>query len=216
MVGTNDSIEVGPGHGHHSFIGEPQALEDRHLRPLVDSQLDVGQHQGTVALRHQEGARLAGGLDREAVAVDQPDPGADGVDAQAGPGQVEKGQRRDEVDLDAAVGAQQLDRTLGDQRGTGHGIEHFAVSDGRRHQLLHHGGVDLVQGLASLVQIVERRGRLDQAGAGVAGGAHEADGTGGDGLGGGDADEPRVARPEADDHDPPGHVPEAGAGGGTT
>ncbi len=58
-------------------------------------ELDVGQHGRAPALRHQQRAPLAGRLDGERLAVDQPQPGSHRVDAQPGAGQVEEGQRPD-------------------------------------------------------------------------------------------------------------------------
>ncbi len=56
----------------------------------------------------------------------------------------------------------------------------------------------------------------DQAGARMAGGPHEAGGCGGDRRLRGQAHESRVARPEADHHDPAGHLPVLGTAGGWT
>ena len=77
--------------------GAPRPARRRRDRP-TEGQLDVGEHVDGVALGDQQRAALAGGLDREALAVDQPHPGRDRIDAEAGPGQVEERQRRHDLD----------------------------------------------------------------------------------------------------------------------
>ena len=64
---------------------------------LLVGQLDVGEHVVGVAVGDQQRAGGAGGVDGEAVPVDQPHAGLDRVDAEATPGQVEERHAGDDL-----------------------------------------------------------------------------------------------------------------------
>ena len=95
VVGLERPIQVGPGHGRDRLVGEPEALEDRHLGTVVDGQLDVGQHQARCRTgppgggpsgrppRPRSGGRRPAGRRR-----------LTGSMPEAGPGQVEERQSR--------------------------------------------------------------------------------------------------------------------------
>ena len=112
------SIEVGPRDLAHGLVGQPEPLQHdgRRRRVVLERELDLGQHLGRVALRHQQWARLAGGVDREALAVDDAHRHRDRVDPEPGPREVEERQAGHDLDLDPPVRPQQLDGALGDQR----------------------------------------------------------------------------------------------------
>ena len=86
-----------------AWSGRPEALEhDDRSGPVVDGELDVRQHPRPVALGDEERASLAGRLDGEAVAVDEPHAGGERVDAEGLPRQVEVGERGLDDELDVA------------------------------------------------------------------------------------------------------------------
>ena len=128
------------------------------------------------------------------------------IDPEALPGQVEERHGRDHLHVDPPIGAQQLHSPLRDRRRARHRVQDLAVDGRRVNQPLDHAGVDVLYRRGLLVEGVEGDRRLDQPRARMPPGAHEADVDGSDGLGRGYGHEPRVARPQADDHDPPGHV----------
>ena len=118
-----------------------------------------------VALRDEERAPLARGLDREAVPVDEPDPGGERVDAQGLPGEVEVGERGLHDELDVArcgPGPQQRHRSLGHQGRARHGVEHLAVGRGLGHEQVDDALVDVVQPLGVVVDGVEGAGFAEQ------------------------------------------------------
>ncbi len=135
MIGLDGTVDVGPRHLEHGLVGQAQALQhdDRLVRAearvdaTVEGQLHVGEHVHRVALGDEQRAPLAGGVDVEALAVDDPHRPGDGVDAEPGPRQVEERQRRDDLDYEVltnlGLGQQQLDGVLGDDRRAGHGVD---------------------------------------------------------------------------------------------
>ena len=54
------------------------------------------------ALADEQRPGVAGGLDGEALRVDEPDAGLDRVDAEPRPGELAEGQARDDLELDRA------------------------------------------------------------------------------------------------------------------
>ena len=98
MVGLDLAVEVVPRDRAHRLVGQAEALQHHHVRAVVDAELDVREHVGLVALTHQQRTALAGRLHLEPAAVDQAGAEGDRVDAEARPGQVEEGQRRQHLD----------------------------------------------------------------------------------------------------------------------
>ena len=79
-------------------------------------------------------------------------PDATGSTPSARPRQVEERQRRQDPHIDPVVGAEQLDRALGDQRGPGHGVQHVAVLGRGLDQRIDDAGVDLLDSGGRLVR----------------------------------------------------------------
>ena len=133
----------------------------------VERELDVGQNVLRVGLRDEQRPTLACGLDGESLTVDDAHAPRDGVHTEPIPGEVEERQGRVDLGRDALVVAQQLDRSLGNERRTRHGIEHLTVSARSRHQFVDDARVHHVERRRALVHVVEtgigsehRRGRM--------------------------------------------------------
>ena len=123
------------------------------------------------ALGDQERATLARHRGSEGTGVHQAHPFGQRIDTEDGPGQVQEGEGGVQGHLHPVVGAQEVDRALGHQRGAGH-----RVDDGlrgrqacRRHQSLDDPGVDLVERRRSLVQVIEGGHTREASGRRVAG-----------------------------------------------
>ena len=91
------------------------------VRRLVDGELDVRQHLAAPALGHEQRAALPGGVEGEALGVDEPDPGVHRIDTEPGEGQVEEGDRGMDHDRhlpghDPGILGQQGHRALGHRR----------------------------------------------------------------------------------------------------
>ena len=123
----------------------------------LDGELDVAEHPVGVGVGDEQGTGEAGGRGGELVAVDQADAGLDRVDPECGPGDVEERQRREDVDVDALVGAQTPHRALEDERRTRHGVEDPAVLDRRGDEPFGDLGVHVGERVGVLVDVVERR-----------------------------------------------------------
>ena len=116
----------------------------------------------------QQRAVLAAGGAGELVTVDEAHAGFDGIDAEAGPGDVEERQRRQHVACDPLVGAQQLDGPFEDEWRAGNGVEDLAVLGGGGDEPLDDLGVDVGEPVGRLVDVVEAGRRADEVGARVA------------------------------------------------
>ena len=68
------------------------------------------------ALRHQMWSPVARVLPRELLGIHQAHPGAEGIDADALPGQVEEREAGHHGQFHPAIAAEQLDGSLGHQR----------------------------------------------------------------------------------------------------
>ena len=129
-----DAVELAPGHRRDPLVGQAEALQHDglgvlgHARdgPGVEGELHVGEHASRVALGDEQRAPLPRRLHGEAVAVDDPHAGGQGVEAETHPRQVEERQGRHHHRVDPLVGQQQLDGALGNQRRSGNGVEHAA------------------------------------------------------------------------------------------
>ena len=156
VVGCDAAVEVGPVDLGDPLVGEAESLHDhraiRHV--LVVGELDVGQDVVGVAVRDQQGARRPGGIDGEAMAVDQPHTGLDGVDAQVSPGQVEERHARHDLHLDPVVGEQERHGALEHERRPGYGVADLAVPVGLGRQVVDDGPVDLLEGASRFVDVV--------------------------------------------------------------
>ena len=209
VVSGDGPVEVGPGHGTHRCVGQPQPLQHRDGRPVADGQLDLGEHALAVALGHEERAPLTRRFDRESVTVDQAHAGGERVHAQGGPSQVQVGQPGldHEVHLFApGRDPQQLDGALGHQRGAGHGVERLAVLSGRDEEPPHDLLVHVVEPCRALVDAVEAGRSGHDTGRGVARRAHEALRRTLDGGERASRDERGAGRAEPDHGDPARHV----------
>ena len=112
--------------------GRPRRWSDGDRRSVLHRQLDVGQHVAAVALADQQRAALPGRLDREAWPSTSRAPAATGSTPSRAQARSRNDSRGQDVDVDAAVGPEQLDGALGHQRRAGHGVEHLAVLGRRR------------------------------------------------------------------------------------
>ena len=122
------------------------------------------------ALADERGLARAG----ERRRVDQTNTLGQGVEAQAGPGQVEERQRGDDVHLHSVVGPQQHHGPLRHEGRPGHGVGDGASFPGCRlflgccHELVDDGGVHLVERVRGLVEVVEAAGRTERRRGGMA------------------------------------------------
>ena len=102
VVGADRSVQVRPRHRGDRLVGQAQALQDDDRLVGASSTASL-MSESTSRVSHwatSSGPPLAGGLDGEALPVDQPHAGRQRVDAEAGPGQVEERQGRFILDLD--------------------------------------------------------------------------------------------------------------------
>ena len=176
--------------------------------------LIVGQHGAAVALRDQQRASLPGGIDREPVPVDDAHAARRRVDAEPRPHEIDERQRGHDGQLDHAGRrrlTEQLDRPLADRRRAGHGVQHFAVLAGGGDESSSDLGIDVIDRLGRVVDVVERDRSVDQGGRRVPRRAHEPHRHTGDRVAGRGGDEVRSCGAEADDDDSAGdHGPGVG------
>ncbi len=161
MVGVDRAVEVGPGGFHDLFVRRAEGLQDGDglvAGRLVGGQLDVGQHPVGVRVGHQQRPGFASGCGGELVAVDQAGAGFDRVDTEARPGHVEERHRRTQVAVDVVTGAEVAHRAFEHEWRPGHGVEDLAMFAGRGHERVGDLGVDLVEGVGAVVEVVERGG----------------------------------------------------------
>ena len=90
----------------------------------------------------------------EVVAVDESHPGLDGIDAETSPGHVEERHRRPHAALDPIVG-EQAHRAFEHERRARHGVEDVAVLGGRGDEPVDDLGVDVLEPIGRLVDVVE-------------------------------------------------------------
>ena len=205
VVGVDGAVDVGPGGVDDPLVGGAERMEQRDrfvAGGLVDRQLDVGQHPVGVSVSDEQWTGVACGGGGEVVAVDQADSGLDRVESEAGPGHVEKRHRRPDVAVDVVTGEQMAHGALEHQRRTGHRIEDLAVRRGGSSQRVGDLGVDVVEGVGGLVEVVERGGVGYESGRWVDRGAQESVGGAFDGVEGVDGDVFVATGAEADDNDP--------------
>ncbi len=159
MIGRERPVELGPLDLEDTFVGQAEVMEhdDRLGGSSSTDELDVGEHRWRVALRDHERTPLAGGLDRESLSVDQPNARGERIDAEPRPREVEERERRDDPDVHATVGSQQLDGPLGDERRAGHRVEHLPGAHRGFDQLVHDAGVHRLERRLLLVDAVEAR-----------------------------------------------------------
>ena len=160
VVGVDAAIEVGPGHLDDLLVGGSERVQDRDrfvAGGFVDGELDVGQHPVGVGVRHEQRPSFAGGCGGELVAVDEADPGFDRVDAEPGPGDVEERQRGKQLEFDVVGFAQVPHRALEHEGRAGYRVEDLAVFAGGSNQRRCDVGVDGVEGVRSVVEMVECR-----------------------------------------------------------
>ena len=193
MVGLDGAIEVGPRDLDDALVGQPEPLQhDGDRRRLVlERELDVRQHPAVVAVGDEQRAPLTGGRLGEAVAVDEPHPLLERIDAEAHPREVEERQRRQDLDLDpgrGAVGDEEVDGPLQDAGRAGDGVQDgVAGAVGRGgEELVGDAAVDGVEGRLGVVDRVEAVLRPGRDGRRVAGRPQPAPG-GRDGRDGGRA-----------------------------
>ena len=111
VVGLDFPIEFRPRRHRDSFVGGSEALENRHRLgsvSLLNGQLDVREDPVGVGVGDEQRAVLPAGSAAELVTVDKSHASFYRIDAKAGPGDVEERQRRQHVDGDTIVVAQQL------------------------------------------------------------------------------------------------------------
>ena len=153
-------------------------------------------------MRDDERTALPGGLDREPLAVDEAHSGRERVDPEPAPHEIEERERGDDIDHDAIVGSQQLDRALRDERRAGNRVEHLTVVARRLDQRVDDAGVDRVERCLALVDLVEARRVADDRSRRMTSRADEAPADAGD-LGDGLLrHELGPGRAEPDDDDP--------------
>ena len=204
MVGVDRAIEVDPRHLDDLFVGGAEGVQDRDgfvADGFVDGELDVGEHPVGVGVRHEQGTALAGGVGGESVAVDEADAGVDRIDTQASPGHVEERHRRQHDEFDVVGLAEVLHGAFEHQRRSGYGVEDLAVLVGGAAQRCGDVGVDRVEGVRSVVEVVERDGVRHEVGRRVDRRAQVAVGGAGDRLAGLDGDVIVAAGAEPDDDD---------------
>ena len=104
------------------------------------------------------GPPFHGGLRPELLGIDQPHSGADRVDGQSLPGQVQEGEPRHDGEVHPGVEAQQLDGALGHQGRARNGVDDRCRSQGPRRvdEHLDDRHVDLLEGGGRLVEVIER------------------------------------------------------------
>ena len=130
VVGLHRAVELPPVDGHHHLVFEPQMVQEHRPRQLdalvvAHGQLHLREQVAGPALRHQEGATLRSPMParrrwRRPAARRRP---GGRCPARPRPGPRRRGPAR-AVTVDPVVGPQQLDRALGHQRRSGHGVDH--------------------------------------------------------------------------------------------
>ena len=175
VVGLQRAVEFPPVDGRHHLVLEAEVVQEH--RPgqfqavvVGDGQLHLGEQVPRPALGHEERATLALRHGAGDAGVDEAHPCGQGIDPQRHPGQVQEGEGRAGGHFHPAVGPQQVDGALGDQRRPGHGVDDRVGRrlDRRRHQRLDDPAVDLVERRGRLVEVVEGRHTLEAGGRRVA------------------------------------------------
>ncbi len=170
VVGVDRTVHVGPGRVDDLLVGGTERVQDRHrlvAGGVLDRQLDVAEDPVRMGVGDQQWAGLAGRRSGEVVAVDEPDPLLDRVDAEPSPRDVEERHRRSHVEVDAlrrTTLPEQLDRSFEHERRTGHGVEHRAVVPGVGHQTVGDAGVHLLEGVGVVVEVVVGDGAAGRVG----------------------------------------------------
>ena len=170
MVGVDRTVHVGPGRVEDLLVGGTERMQDRHrlvAGGILDRQLDVAEDPVRMGVGDQQWAGLPGRRSGEVVAVDEPDPLLDRVDAEPSPRDVEERHRRPYIEVDAlrrTTLAEQLDRSFEHERRTGHGVEHRAVVPGVGHQTVGEAGVHLLEGVGVDVEVVVGDGAAGRVG----------------------------------------------------
>ena len=158
VVGRERAVELGPVDLEDPLVGQAEVVEhDDRDRSAASSTASL-MSESTAGVSHcatSERASFAGGVDGEALAVDEPHARGERVDAESRPHEVEERQRGHDLDLDASVGAQQLDRPLGDERRARHRVEHLTRAVAAVDELVDDARVDRVERRLLLVDVVE-------------------------------------------------------------
>ena len=140
VVGLDGAVELVPRHRQDLLVGEAEPRPGSRTglgRGDVDGELDVGQDLAAVALAHEQRPALPRGLDREPVRRRRCGrPRRSGRSPSRAHARSSERQRREDLDLDAVVGDEQLDGALGDDGRAGHRVQHLAVLGRRRDQAL--------------------------------------------------------------------------------
>ncbi len=115
--------------------------------------------------QHRSGDSCRGG--GELVPVDQSHAGLDGVDREPGPHQVEERHGRKQHALDTGIVAKCAHRPFEHERRPGNHVDHLAELGGGGNQPVGDLGIDVVEGVGPLVQVVERDRVVHEMGRGV-------------------------------------------------
>ena len=210
MIGLDRAVEFGPGGLDDALLGRAKRVQHRHrlvADRFIDRQLDVRQHPVRVRVGHQKRTPLTCSGGRELVAVDEADAGLHGVDAEAGPCNIEERHRWAQITLDVVTVEQVANCALEHQRRARHRVQDLAMFDGGCHEHLGDLGVDVVEGVRSVVEVIERRRSLDEIGRWMDLRAQVAVGGAGDLVAGLDGHVVVAARSETDDDDPRSTAP---------
>ena len=162
VVRIEHAIDLRPRHLDNLLVGEAEVMEKHGARWwFLERKFDVGHHMVGVRVGHEQRPCMPGRSGREHMTVDQPNPGLDRIEAEAGPHQVEERNGWQQLDLDPVDLPKQGDAVLKYQRRARDCEDDMAMRLDIGLETVADLDIDIGESIGRLVDLIEGRSDHD-------------------------------------------------------